>query len=314
MRFSSDADSRVAQCIRWVNQPMKARWLSWLPPAWAAWIYTVVLKPQILRKAAQRIICYLIPPEIELGGVNLVLNQDDAIVSGNLALGCYETFNVELFESLLRPGMCVMDVGANIGLYSAIAAHKVGSAGTVIAIEPDATNCSFIARTKERNGFANLSIIQKAAGAVNGKAALHLSKMNKADHRTYGGDQSRTSISVEMTTLDSLSAELRLSQVDVLKIDTQGFEAFVAEGMKELIRRSPDIHILMEFWPWGIGRAGGSASELLDFFTSREFTISIIDDYKKKIDRLDHFGEILRLSLERQHVNLYLRRQRTSSR
>ena len=100
----------------------KVKLLSWMPPKLAAWIYTVLLKPAPIRALAQRVICRFIPEEMPVRGVSLVLNQDDAIVSGNLALGCYETYNLDIFESLLRPGMCVVDVGANIGLYSAVAA------------------------------------------------------------------------------------------------------------------------------------------------------------------------------------------------
>ena len=78
---------------------------------------------------AQKIICLFIPKEINIKGARISLNKSDAIVSGNLAMGCYETFNLDLFGAQLKPGMCVFDVGANIGLYSAIAAMKVGNTG-----------------------------------------------------------------------------------------------------------------------------------------------------------------------------------------
>ncbi len=209
----------------------------------------MLLKPAPIRALAQKLICLLIPDAIEIGGVTLVLNRDDAVVSGNLALGCYETYNLELFEKLLRPGMCVLDVGANIGVYSAIAARKVGLTGRVIAIEPDPTNCTFLKRTKERNKLANLTIINKAAGSTSGEAFLHLCKTNKADHRTYDSDKSRAKIRVEMATLDAVVAELQVLQIDLLKIDTQGFEPFVAQGMQELLERNRDISIL-----WSSGR------------------------------------------------------------
>ena len=272
-----------------------------------------MLKPYPpLRSLVQKLICLFIPEEIEISGVTLVLNRDDAIVSGSLTLGCYESYNMKLFEKLLRPGMGVIDVGANIGLYSAIAARIVGPNGRVIAIEPDATNCSFLRRTKERNGLANLTILQKAAGAKSGPTFLYLSSTNKADHRTYG-DDSRARVRVEMTTVDSIVKDEQLSTTDVLKIDTQGFELFVAHGMNELLEANRDLTIIMEFWPWGIVRSGGSPEQLLEFFSSRGFGISVIDDTRKEIIALDSFESILNLTLERQHADLYLERPARNS-
>jgi FkbM family methyltransferase len=283
--------------------------LWWLPPSWAVWIYTVILKPAPLRAAVQKIICRLIPKELEVKGVALVLNQNDAIVSGNLALGCYESYNLDLFADALRPGLSVLAVGANIGLYAAIAARTVGPTGRVVAVEPDPVNCSFIERTKRRNSFSNMTIVQKAAGAQNGNVFLYLCATNKADHRVYAREGTREKISVEMTTLDSLAAELQSAPVDIMKIDTQGFELFVARGMQHLVEASPALQIFMEFWPWGIKQAGGSPRDLLDFFTSRGFQIATIDATKKQVDALRSYDEMLNLTLERQHANLYLSRK-----
>lgn len=282
--------------------------LWWLPPSWAGWIYTVLLKPAPIRALARKLICLVIPPEIEIKGVTLILNRRDAIVSGNIALGCYETYNLELFEGLVRPGMCVLDVGANIGLYSAIAARKVGPGGRVIAMEPDAANCSFIERTKERNGLTNLVIIEKAAGQMCGDTFLYLCETNTADHRIYDVDQSRVKVPIKMATLDSVVSELGIPQIDVLKIDTQGFEFFVAQGMRQLVEQNRDIRILMEFWPWGLTKSGGSPLQLLEFFSARGFAISSIDSDQNRLVRLQSFDSILNLTLERQHANLYLER------
>jgi len=258
-------------------------------------------------------ICLFIPEEIQVSGAIVVLNRNDAIVSGNLALGCYETYNVELFETLVKPGMNVLDVGANIGLYSAVAARRVGPTGRVIAVEPDPTNCGFLRRTRDRNDFANLTIVEKAAGASSGPAVLHLCRTNKADHRTYGGDNSRQTIGIDMATLDSIVESETLPSVDVIKIDTQGFELFVAQGMTALLSGNPRVRILMEFWPWGISRAGGSPRDLLDFFTARGFEVSIIDDSRRQVARADSFDELLTLTLERQHANLYLQQPESRS-
>jgi FkbM family methyltransferase len=282
--------------------------LRWLPPSAAAYIYTVILKPKPLRALAQWVICKIIPAEILFREVRLVLNQRDAIVSGNLALGCYETGNLDVFENLLQPGQCVLDIGANIGLYSALACKRVGPTGRVIAVEPSAENCGFIRQTAERNGFAQLSVNQKAAGASRAEAFLYLCSNNKADHRVFDQSHQRDRVPVEILPLDDLLDGLQVTRVDVMKIDTQGYEAFVFDGMKRLLQDKRPLKIMMEFWPWGIEQSGRQPAELLQTIKAHGFTVTEIGDDGVSAAPLTDFTAILNLRLERQHTNLLLER------
>ncbi len=280
--------------------------LNWMSPSVAAFIYTVILKPKILRLIAQKIICMFIPEKINVKGASISLNKSDAIVSGNLALGCYETYNLDLFEAQLKPGMCVFDVGANIGLYTAIAAIKVGGSGRVVALEPDKTNCSFIKKTTTENSFENVDIHQKAAGDRCGVANLYICETNKADHRVYDNSNNRTNVEIEMVTLDSIFEGLAVKNVDVMKIDTQGFEYSVFRGMNKIILASPQIKIFMEFWPWGLIQAGESPLNFLNEIKKQGFVISEIDSDTKQIKEVINLNLIAGKTLERQHSDLFL--------
>jgi len=285
--------------------------LWWMSPSVAEFIYTVILKPKILRMLVQKIICFFIPEEINIKGAQISLNKTDAIVSGNLAMGCYETFNLDLFESILKPGMCVFDVGANIGLYSAIAAMKVGNTGCVVAVEPDELNCSFIKKTALSNSFEQVIIHQKAAGDKSGLANLYICDTNKADHRVYDNFNTRSTVQIEMVTLDSIFDGLGVNCVDVMKIDTQGFEQSVFRGMKKIISTSPKIKIIMEFWPWGLIEAGGSPLEFLNEIKTAGFVISVIDQDTKQIKKLLNLSTIADKTLERQHTDLFLEKSQS---
>ncbi|MBS2035854.1 FkbM family methyltransferase [bacterium] len=300
MQFTSPAKATPARKRRGL--------LWWLPPSVAAFIYTVLLKPAPLRKLAQRIICRFIPDEIQVRGVSLVLNPADAIVSGSLALGCYESYNQVLFESLLRPGMTVIDVGANIGLFSAIAASYLGESGRVIAVEPDATNCSFIKKTIQRNQFNNLVVVEKAAGDQCKTVRLYLCENNKADHRVYDPSGSRSYHEVEMTSLDELVRAQGLESVDLMKIDAQGAEPLIFDGMRELISKNPRVKILVEFWPWGILQLGRSPRQLLDFFQAEGFAICEVNSDAQRLVPVTDLDSLVRRDLERQHTNLFLER------
>src|SRR5258705_9563600 len=135
------------------------RLLSWMPPSAATFIYAVCLKPKPVRAAAQWIVKRIIPSRLTVDGIELVMNQDDAVVCGALTLGCYESVPRRIFRCLLKPGMTVVDVGANIGLYTAIAAESAGPAGRGVAVEPQGPNRRPIPQTPELNPVQNREVV-----------------------------------------------------------------------------------------------------------------------------------------------------------
>jgi FkbM family methyltransferase len=285
--------------------------LGWLPPSVSEFTYTVLLKPRPLRAAAQRVIKLLIPESLEVEGVRVVLNQDDAVLCGALALGVYERYELQLFRSLLRPGMVVVDVGANIGLFTAVAAAGVGDGGRVLAVEPEARNCGFVRRTVERNGFTNVTVVQAAVSDRSGRGELFLNEENKADHRIYarGARDPRAAVEVELVALDDLLAAQGLPRVDILKMDIQGAEGRAFEGMRGALRANPAIVVLTEFWPWGLLQAGSDPAALLQGIRELGFAIWDLDGDHRRMVPVHDDTVLLRRDLERHHNNLLLRRE-----
>jgi FkbM family methyltransferase len=282
------------------------RLLSWLPPSAATYIYTVLLKPPPLRRLTQGVIKRLIPPVMNFRGASLALNQKDAIVSGSLALGFYETFVIDVIENLLRPGMTFLDVGANIGLYTALAARIVGPSGRVIAVEPGSSNCAVIKETVRLNAFSNVTIVEGAASDGGGRASLYLCDDNPADHRLHDRTGQRAKVEVETITLDALAAERGVRRADVIKIDTQGAEASVLAGMATLLNADPAPVITLEFWPWGLAQAGSDPRSLLDGIIAAGFSLYELDGDRREIIPRNDLAALVGLDLERQHINLLL--------
>ncbi len=98
--------------------------------------------------------------------------------------------------------MTVIDIGANVGLYTALAAFNVGEQGKVIAFEPSEDNFHFLQKTIARNGFKNTESYQIAISDHNGKGEFFLSDENMAAHRIYDSKDGRRSIPIELMTLD----------------------------------------------------------------------------------------------------------------
>jgi FkbM family methyltransferase len=282
------------------------RLLSWLPPSVAYYIYTVLLKPRLLRRMAQSVIKRLIPPTIDFRGTRIALNQDDAIVSGSLALGCYETFVTDVLEALLRPGMTFFDVGANIGIYTALGARIVGSTGRVVAVEPGPGNVAIIQETVRLNRFENVTVAARAAGDRAEQVSLYLCGDNPADHRLHDSTGRRPQVTVETVTLDALAVECGLVRADVVKIDTQGSEAAVFAGMTQLLAAKPAPIIVAEFWPWGLAQAGADPRALLHRITAAGFLVYEIDGDRRTVSPCPSLEALAGLNLERQHVNLLL--------
>jgi len=87
----------------------------------AEFVYTILLKPRLLHRAANAAIRASLPEHVRVGEAIVWLNPDDPVVSGALALGVYERGEIAFFRSRFGADMTFVDVGANVGLYSAVA-------------------------------------------------------------------------------------------------------------------------------------------------------------------------------------------------
>ena len=164
-------------------------------------------------------------------GKGLKLSLENA--SGNYWSGANELPVQMALTRFLRPGDTFYDVGGNIGFFSLIAARLVGPTGKVVAVEPVPRNAEIIRRNAARNGFANVTVLEKALGAAPGTAALQVTR------HPGGATLSTTEIppdaigtlSVTVATLDDLILRGNLGAPRLVKIDVEGTEIEVMKGM-----------------------------------------------------------------------------------
>jgi FkbM family methyltransferase len=163
-----------------------------------------------------------------------------SIVTGVLvAEGDWFEKEMEFWRSWLKPGMTVIDVGANVGVYTFSAALQVGAQGKVIAIEPFSGCVNCLEETSKINQLSQVEVCRGAASEKAGtvKLSLHAaSELNEiVDAGTSDNMQPGTFEEVSCFTLDSLIAKENLSQVDFLKIDAEGHELQVLEGCEQIL-------------------------------------------------------------------------------
>jgi len=162
----------------------------------------------------------------------------------------FERTEMQLVAKLLKPGMNVIDAGANIGIYSLLAAKCMGDSGQVWAFEPSQSTYRLLLDNLALNGSATVAAHRLALSDVQGQLTLrsengfgdlyrHLDYTGKA----AAGDQVET---VEVTTLDDFAAANKIDKIDFLKIDVEGGEYCLLKGSQDLLSRSPNVVVMVE--------------------------------------------------------------------
>lgn len=186
--------------------------------------------------------------KIVIDGVEMLFSQQD---DQSRIFFNHPFFSGELYErevarhlvSRIRESNCFVDVGANMGFYSVLAGKILSQRGGIVhAIEMDAENVKRIRANLRLNGLRNVIIHEVALGDQKGKVEYYRcgSFRNTLEVSAKERDHYEQ-VSVPMTTLDSLLAEMEIAP-DVIKIDVEGAEYLVLKGMKATMMSSADIY------------------------------------------------------------------------
>jgi FkbM family methyltransferase len=208
------------------------------------------------------------------GGLAFEILAGDAILGPAIERGMWEEHETRLFRAHLEPGARVVDLGANVGWFSA---QAVLAGCEVHAFEP----VPWIADVLERNvraaekaGKGRAVVHRFAAGSETGSARIAIAPSNFGDNRVLDARAERPSdmgagdvIEIGVRRVDDLVA----GPARVLKIDTQGSEWHALQGARKLLDQSPRLALLLEFWPYAL--RGARPEELLAFLAEQRFTV-----------------------------------------
>ncbi|WP_234906399.1 FkbM family methyltransferase [Rhizobium rhizogenes] len=224
-----------------------------------------------------------------LGRYKLYVDTRDRGFGSHILLdGFWEIWLTLFCARNVKRGMTAIDVGANFGYYSVLLAELVGAKGQVVAVEPNPHAADFLRRSTELNGMIGRTRIEGLAlGKIaSGDAPLYVPHNEPKNaqivlegfvpHIEHG-----RVIRVPVTTLDRLCGSCE--RVDFIKIDAEGAEEFIFEGMNETISRHRPM-IVVEFNPVRYSDPGGFLDRLAAIYGS--------------IRRLDFSGEAVPVARE----------------
>lgn len=217
------------------------------------------------------------------GNVMYLSPADPGISTELFHFGTHEPGATEVFRQQLEQlrrstsNPLVFDIGAHRGYYAFQAAEMFRDSGTVHAVEPDRTNFDALTRGIEANEFDNVHANRCAFGSENSTGELRISKRSNS-HTLSGPDTSGQKYTDESVPTDIYTVDTYLTEheipphdVDFVKIDVEGFETEVIEGMEDLLHCNSNLSLFVELHPHRVEPS--KLQSLIDLIESSGFEL-----------------------------------------
>ncbi len=197
----------------------------------------------------------------------------------------FEPYTVELFKRAIKPGSRVLDIGAQFGHYSLLAAKRVGPGGKVYAFEPAPPNFKLLERNIRVNGYEDrIEALRKGVGETNTASTLYLYEGSDS-HGMYRIPEARVK---ETTTFECVGLDEFLSgqQIDVIKMDIEGNEPYALKGMTNTLLRNDHLVLFTELAPTFLRRAGVEPEKYVAQLEGFGFEVRLIDETACSLNRV----------------------------
>ncbi len=220
-------------------------------------------------------------------GAKLYVDCSDAVLAPWLLLdGLWETGVTTWFHQVVRPGAHVVDVGANIGYFTVLAAKLTGPTGRVVGFEANPRLRPLAARNLAANSMhGHAEVRHLAAWSEAAELVLHLRRHFAANSSLAAvdpafldhlGDEASEPVRVPAAALDDELADL--GRVDVVKIDVEGAELRVMQGLRRTLAANPGVQVLCEWSPESIRDLACDPADLVTLFDELGLVASVLQD------------------------------------
>ncbi len=195
--------------------------------------------------------------------------------------GYYEKPLGDALKKMIRPGDVFLDVGANTGYFSLLAARREPQS-TIVAFEPVSFLFDELNRNIALNHFSNIKAIHAAAGAVEELRTLFISGADNRGMSSFQPPENYSGMKEEVKTLplDNWFANSGLAKVDIIKIDVEGSEVSVLQGMQQLLQKFTPV-ILIEINPETLGLFDSDQADIFNFAADFSYRVFLITESGK---------------------------------
>jgi FkbM family methyltransferase len=183
---------------------------------------------------------------------------------------------IKSMPELFRGGH-ILDVGANVGYCSVLFAGVADTGQKIYGFEPEPFNFALLEHVLRQRGLdGQVVAIRAAVGAANGTLRLWLNPRHHGDHRIatgalVGETLSGETLEVPVVAIDSFVERESVHPVRFIKIDVQGYEPAVCEGMSRTLAANPECVVSLEYMPAALREQGYDPQKLVEWFESRGY-------------------------------------------
>lgn len=199
-------------------------------------------------------------------------------------MGYYSSGIVALLHRTVQEGMVVIDVGANIGEISMVAANRVGGAGKVVAFEPVASVADQLEKNVKQNHLNQVVVVRSGlSNEIRSNVPVYTScgqddslDENHGLSSLYGATTNQAPLQrIAVTTLDAWCKDHPPARIDLIKIDVEGSELPCLQGAEQTLRRFRPT-LIVEVQDQSSTAAGYHAADILDFLANLGYRFQTI--------------------------------------
>src|SRR3990167_3817782 len=196
----------------------------------------------------------------------------------------YEPLSLSLWERVICPGDVICDVGSHHGIYSLVAAHS-RKAKVIYAYDPVKENVAFLKNNARLNGLdRQITAYNIALSNKVGEVPLQITKAS--DNANIKGHPNSPTLRIVPVKTSTLDSDFANSKLDLIKIDTDGYEPYILDGAINTFKNNPQLRMLVEVNPKCLRRNKFNPLRFLERLKGLGFELFLIDDINNTISQI----------------------------
>lgn len=184
--------------------------------------------------------------KVKVNDYEMIINKNGKGIEKDLLLNkTREPISTKIMKTWCTPGSVVLDIGANIGYYTILAAKNVGKKGKVYAIEPAKYSYSLLKKNIKLNNLKNVKLYNIAFGDYNGKLKIYIEEASNYNSPIPVGKKNEIEV-VPCYKIDTFFKKMK-RKPDIIKIDVEGYEYNILKGAEKTLNHVEKIFVELHF-------------------------------------------------------------------